>query len=93
MNIKNLLEHWHDFRLKLFFEGILTGAFAGVVVVCFRLMLAWTSTARPKLFAFLGSSAFGWTALGFVCLIIIGLILSWLIMMVPMSTGSGIPQV
>ncbi len=91
--IKNLLEHWHDFRLKLFFEGILTGAFAGVVVVCFRLMLAWTSTARPKMVAFLGSSAFGWTALFFVSLIGIGLILSWLIKMVPMSTGSGIPQV
>ena len=91
--IKNLLEHWHDFRLKLFFEGILTGAFAGVVVVCFRLVLAWTSTERPKLFAFLGSSDFGWTALLFVCLIGIALILSWLIKMVPMSTGSGIPQV
>ncbi len=91
--IKNLLEHWHDFRLKLIFEGILTGAFAGVVVVCFRLVLAWTSMERPKLFAFLGSSAFGWTALLFVCLIGIALILSWLIKMVPMSTGSGIPQV
>jgi len=91
--IKNLLEHWHDFRLKLFFEGILTGAFAGVVVVGFRLMLAWTGTERPKLFAFLRSSAFGWTALLFVCLIGIAFILSWLIKMVPMSTGSGIPQV
>src|SRR5208337_699722 len=91
--IKKLLEHWHDFRLKLIFEGILTGAFAGVVVVGFRLMLAWTGTERPKLFAFLRSSAFGWTALLFVCLIGIAFILSWLIKMVPMSTGSGIPQV
>ena len=92
-HIKNMLHHWQDFRLKLFFEGILTGAFAGVVVVCFRLVLAWTGPERPKLFAFLRSSAFGWTALWFVCLIGIGLILSWLIKMVPMSTGSGIPQV
>jgi len=91
--IKNLLHHWQDFRLKLIFEGILTGAFAGLVVVCFRLMLAWTTAERPKLFAILGSSAFGWTALCFVCLIGIALILSWLIKMVPMSTGSGIPQV
>ena len=91
--IKNLLQHWHDFRLKLFFEGILTGAFAGAVVVCFRLVLAWTGTERSKLFAFLGSSAFGWTALWFGCLIGIGLVLAWLIKMVPMSTGSGIPQV
>ncbi len=91
--IKNLLEHWHDFRLKLFFEGILTGAFAGVVVVCFRLALVWTGTERSKLFAFLGSRSVGWTALWFVCLIGIALILAWLIKMVPMSTGSGIPQV
>src|SRR5208337_2935469 len=91
--IKKLLEHWHDFRLKLIFEGILTGAFAGVVVVCFRLMLAWTGTERPRLFAFLRSSDFGWTALGFGCLIVISLILARAIKMVPMSTGSGIPQV
>ncbi len=91
--IKNLLEHWHDFRLKLFFEGILTGAVAGAIVVCFRLVLAWAGPERSKLFAFLVSSTFGWTALWFVCLIGIALILSWLIKMVPMSTGSGIPQV
>jgi len=92
-HIKKLLEHWHDFRLKLIFEGILTGAFAGLVVVCFRLMLVWTGAELPKLFAFLRSSAFGWTALWFVFLIISGLILAWLIKLVPMSTGSGIPQV
>jgi H+/Cl- antiporter ClcA len=91
--IKDMLEHWHDFRLKLFFEGILAGAFAGVVVVCFRYALAWTDPKRDSLFAFLRSSAFGWTALWFFALIIIGMILSWLIKMAPMSTGSGIPQV
>jgi H+/Cl- antiporter ClcA len=91
--IKKLLEHWQDFRLKLFFEGILAGAFAGAVVVCFRLVLAWVGPQRDKLFAFLKSNAFGWTALWFVCLIGIALILSWLIKKVPMSTGSGIPQV
>ena len=90
--IKNLLQHWQDFRLKLFLEGILAGAFAGVVVVCFRFVLAWMGTERDKLFAFLRSSALGWTALLFVCLIGIGLILAWLIKMVPMSTGSGIPR-
>jgi H+/Cl- antiporter ClcA len=91
--IKNLLLHWQDFRLKLFFEGILTGAFAGGVVVCFRLVLAWASPQRDRLFAFLGSAVFGWTALWFACLIGIGFILALLIKMVPMSTGSGIPQV
>ncbi len=91
--IKNLLQHWQDFRLKLFVEGILVGAFAGFVVVGFRLVLAWVSPQRDKLFAFLESGAFGWTVLSFACLIGIGLILSWLIKKVPMSTGSGIPQV
>ncbi len=91
--IKNLLLHWQDFRLKLFFEGILAGAFAGLVVVCFRYVLAWAGPQRDKLFVFLSSSTFGWTVLWFVCLIGIALILAWLIKMVPMSTGSGIPQV
>ncbi len=91
--IKNLLQHWHDFRLKLFFEGILTGAFAGAMVVCFRFILVWAGSERLKLFAFLESDTFTWTALWFVCLIGIALILSWLIKQVPMSTGSGIPQV
>jgi H+/Cl- antiporter ClcA len=93
IDIRNLLKHWHDFRLKLFFEGILAGAFAGVVVVCFRYVLAWTDPRRDNLFAFLRSSAFGWTALWFFALIVIGVILSWLIKIAPMSTGSGIPQV
>ncbi|MGQ9745946.1 MAG: ClC family H(+)/Cl(-) exchange transporter [Dissulfurimicrobium sp.] len=91
--IKNLLEHWRDFRLKLFFEGILAGAFAGAVVICFRLVLAWVGTERSRLFDFLSVNAFGWTVLWFVCLIGISAILGWLIKMVPMSTGSGIPQV
>jgi H+/Cl- antiporter ClcA len=91
--IKNLLQHWQDFRLKLFFEGILAGAFAGTVVVCFRLVLAWVGPKRDLLFAFLRSSVFGWIALWFVFLIGIGFILAWLIKKVPMSTGSGIPQV
>jgi H+/Cl- antiporter ClcA len=93
INIRNLLKHWHDFRLQLFFEGILAGAFAGVVVVCFRYVLAWTDPRRDNLLAFLRSSAFGWTALWVFALIIIGVILSWLIKIAPMSTGSGIPQV
>ncbi len=91
--IKNLLQHWQDFRLKLFFEGILAGAFAGLVVVGFRYVLAWAGPQRDKLFVFLSSNAFGWTALWFACLIVIGIILGWLIKKVPMSTGSGIPQV
>ncbi len=91
--IKNLLQHWQDFRLKLFFEGILAGVLAGAVVVCFRLVLAWAGPQRDKLFAFLRSGAFSWTAFWFVCLVGIGVILAWLIKKVPMSTGSGIPQV
>ncbi|MDR3556958.1 MAG: H(+)/Cl(-) exchange transporter ClcA [Syntrophobacteraceae bacterium] len=90
---RKVLQHWHDFRLKLFFEGILTGALAGAVVVCFRLALAWIGPQRDKLFAFLSSSAFAWTALWLGCLIGIGSILAWLIKKAPMSTGSGIPQV
>ncbi len=91
--IKNLLEHWQDFRLKLFFEGILAGAFVGLVVVGFRFVLAWAGPTRDRLFAFLKSHTSGWTALWFVCLIGIALILSWFIKKVPLSTGSGIPQV
>ncbi|MGC8491714.1 MAG: ClC family H(+)/Cl(-) exchange transporter [Syntrophobacteraceae bacterium] len=90
---KNLLQHWHDFRLKLFLGGILTGVFAGAVVVCFRLALAWISPQRDRLFAFLSSSAFLWTAVWLACLTGIGVVLAWLIKKVPMSTGSGIPQV
>ena len=91
--IKNLLEHWHDFRLQLAIEGIFAGAFAGLVVVCFRLILAWSGPQRDKMFAFLHSAAFGWTMLLFAVLVGIGFILSWIVRMAPMATGSGIPQV
>lgn len=85
--------HKRSFRIRLFFEGILTGLTAGIIVVLFRYILQESSIWLEHLYPFLGSHHFGWTLLWIIVLIAIALTLNKLIEMEPMISGSGIPQV
>lgn len=46
------LFHWHDFQLKLFWEGIVVGIFAGLVNSLFRWGLTEAETLRLRLYDF-----------------------------------------
>lgn len=94
MNNKNMygfFKHWRDFRLQLFFEGIVVGLAAGVVVVLFRVLLEMAENYRVKLYNLLSHpfSIFIW----FVVLLGVALVLAAIIRKEPMAGGSGIPQV
>lgn len=81
------------FKVRLFFEGILTGLITGAVVVLFRYILQLTGVGLERLYAFLGSHSFWWTGLWMVILAVVAWIIGKIIRYEPMVSGSGIPQV
>lgn len=82
-----------DFRLKLFIEGTIIGVFVGVLIVAFRLILEKTEALRGILYEILRVQGLGAILLWFLGLTLMGIILSRIVAKVPMSAGSGIPQV
>lgn len=87
------LTHWHDFRLKLFGEGILIGAITGVIIVLFRYLLEQAELLRSIIYDHLNAGSWLLTVLWFVGLLGIAYILNWIVKTEPMSAGSGIPQI
>lgn len=92
-SIYDILLHWRDFRLKLFFEGIVIGLLAGTVVVLFRFLLEHAELLRGKIYTVLRASSPGTTVLWFLALILISYLLVIIVQREPMTSGSGIPQV
>ena len=87
------LSNMHNFRLRLFAEGILTGIFAGIVISFFRFALSEMEYLRGALYNRLWVSDWSINACWFAVLIAIAFILHKLNCIEPMAAGSGIPQV
>jgi len=85
--------HKRRFKVRLFFEGILTGLITGLVVVLFRYLLQMSAFGLERLYAFLGSHSLWWTGLWIVILSVVAWIIGRIIRYEPMVSGSGIPQV
>lgn len=88
-----MLNRWLDFRLKLFFEGILVGLVAGLVVVLYRYVLDKADLLRNSTYALLHKMPWWTIVLWFIVLLTIGLLLGYISKKEPMLSGSGIPQV
>ena len=91
--VYHVLTYWHDFRLKLFAEGILVGFIAGIIVVLFRYFLEQAEVLRTHIYTQFQSELWPFITFWFVILLVIAYILSWIVRIEPMSAGSGIPQV
>ena len=87
------ISDWHHFRLRLFLEGILTGIFAGLVISLFRWGLTVAEEWRVEFYHELVERDWSSTAMWFVALLFIGVVLYKLTRFEPMAAGSGIPQV
>lgn len=85
--------HKRRFRVRMFFEGILTGLITGTIVVLFRYILQLATRWLERLYLFLSMHTFWWTILWILALAVIAMILSKIIQIEPMISGSGIPQV
>ena len=87
------LTHWHDFRLKLFGEGILIGFLVGLLVVAFRLFLERAEMLRNVIYSYLQTGNWLLTVLWFLALLVVAYLLDLIVKTEPMAAGSGIPQV
>lgn len=93
MKTYGALNHWHSFRLKLFWEGILIGICSGLVISLFRWALHVVETNREHIYTYLKSTDWYWTAGWFALLILVAFVLDRLTKYEPLAAGSGIPQV
>lgn len=86
------LIHWRDFKLKVFFEGIIIGLFSGLIIVAFRYSLERAESLRESIFH-LGN----FNSLKIIILLLglglIAFILNMIVKHEPLVSGSGIPQV
>jgi len=87
------LNHWQSFQFKLFWEGIVVGIFAGLVISLFRYLLTKAEGLRISLYEQLTRLPAGYTAGWFAALLLISAIMYFLTKYEPMAGGSGIPQV
>ena len=87
------LNHWQSFQFKLFWEGIVVGIFAGLVISLFRYLLTRAEGLRISLYEQLTQLPAGYTAGWFAALVAISAIMYFLTKYEPMAGGSGIPQV
>ena len=86
------INHWNNFKLKLVFEGVIVGAFSGLVVVLYRYLIELAGHFSKKIYLMQkGNNLF--IVLWLVFLIFLGYFIGVLIKKEPMISGSGIPQV
>ncbi len=91
-NTSNTLNHWHSFKLTIIFEGVLVGAFSGLVVVFYRFMLE-EITHLSKHIISLHLNNFYSISLWFALLTFLAILVGSLLKRQPLIGGSGIPQI
>ena len=90
-NTNNTLRKWYDFRLKIIFEGLFVGIFAGILVVCYRYLLQKAYELSQYMYS-LQLKHFWLIPVWLFILIIGGWLVGKLVKKEPMISGSGIPQ-
>lgn len=92
-NTQDTMKHFSNFKLKVLAQSLLIGLITGIVVVFYRILLGKVANFRGDMFVTLKSSPIIFTVLWFALLLLVGYLLGLLIEKVPMTKGSGIPQV
>ncbi len=91
--VRDALQNWRDFRLRLFIENIFVGLAAGWIVILFRFALETAEGLRRTLYDQMHDGNIITIAGWFLTLLVIAWLLGLIIKLAPMSAGSGIPQV
>jgi len=87
------LIHWRDFKLKVFFEGIIIGLFSGIIIVAFRYCLERSESLREAIYNSANMYSFKAVILLILGLGLIAFLLNLIVKNEPLVSGSGIPQV
>lgn len=82
-----------DFRLKVFFEGIVVGVGVGLVISAFRYLLEKAEDLR--IYSYTATENSGWEgfAVRLIIMVLLAGIISTIIRIAPQTAGSGIVQV
>ncbi len=91
-NTFNTIFHWHSFRLKLVFQAIGVGIFAGLLIVLYRIALEKALVLIHKIYEILTLKPY-LTPIWIGVILFIGIIVGFITKAEPMVSGSGIPQV
>ena len=91
--VDTALANWRKFQFRLFGEGIIVGACAGLVIVAFRYALEWAESLRTVVYNHYLDGNWPIIPLWFFLLLCIAFILHRIVILEPLSAGSGIPQV
>ncbi|MDD3520528.1 MAG: ClC family H(+)/Cl(-) exchange transporter, partial [Actinomycetota bacterium] len=91
-DILSTFKNWSRLRFTLIFDGVIVGAFTGLIIVLFRYLILKGETFTQKIYSYAASN------LRYLPLLILGLIAlafitGYLIKKEPQIRGSGIPQV
>ncbi|PJI07242.1 MULTISPECIES: ClC family H(+)/Cl(-) exchange transporter [Clostridium] len=89
---KSILFHWHSFKFKLIFEGIIIGIITGLVIVLYRYIIEILLKYVFHIYSIIEKNPvliLPWI----IFLILIGYLVGLLIKFLPNIRGSGIPQV
>lgn len=92
-SILETIKHWHNFKLKVIFEGLLVGIITGFVVVFYRLLLSKASSIRIFILDKIHGGSIPYIFAWFIFLVVIAVLLGFLVKKIPMIKGSGIPQI
>ena len=85
--------HIPSLKLRLAWEGVLVGLFAGVWITLLRLCLGFVASRRSHMVAFLQQLPPSYVLLWAAALVVLGFVIAALVHWSPIAGGSGIPQV
>ncbi len=88
----HILKERSHLSSRLFFEGLLVGAFAGLIAIIYRLLLTNAENLYFAIVSFVKGNAI-YIILWLIGLVILGIIISLFLKYEPYISGSGIPQV
>lgn len=91
-SIKNTIHRFHSFRYALIFEGIVTGAISGAVVVFFRYLLTYADEMLQSILTY-GKNHIWVIPVCFAFLAVAAIMVAGLLKWESLISGSGIPQV
>ena len=85
--------HVPNIKLRLAWEGVLVGLFAGVCITLLRLCLGFVASRRSHMVAFLQQLPLSYVLFWVVGLVVLGYVIAALVHWSPIAGGSGIPQI
>lgn len=91
--LRGNFRNWYAAHLGVFAQSLIIGAFTGLVIVLFRLLLQFAYDRRLALYFRFRESGKAWLLLWLLALAAAGCLIGWSCQRWPMIRGGGVPHV